>query len=103
MLDRLQVTSKGSISVTAIATDHRDRTIIDAYVRSLGVRHIRILLDSDEKVTGPNAPQSAQLRAYGMPATYLVTPSGWIAGYITGMTDWMSPDAQRLLSYYASA
>jgi hypothetical protein len=37
-----------------------------------------------------------------MPNTYLVTPSGRIAGNIAGATDWLATDAQRLLAYYST-
>ena len=60
-----------------------------------------MLLDEAGRVASPDVDSDAPLAIYGYPTTYLVTPSGVIAGYITGPVDWDAPDARALLSYYA--
>jgi hypothetical protein len=72
-------------------------------LEKLSIRHLRVYLDPDGRLASSSGDSLVPLQLYEMPITYLVTPNGRIAGYISGPVDWLSNDAQRLLAYYAAA
>jgi thiol-disulfide isomerase/thioredoxin len=92
-----------NVSVVAISTDGSNPAKIATYLKNIGAQNLRILVDVDGRVSSANGNDHAIFHLYEMPVIYLVTPSGWIAGFISGVTDWTTPDAHRLLAYYASA
>lgn len=103
LLERFHQTSGGRVQVAAVSAERRDRAEIKAYLERLSIRSLPIYLDPDGLLASNSANSPAPLSAYGMPVTYLVTPSGRVAGFISGVADWLADDAQKLLTYYAAA
>jgi thiol-disulfide isomerase/thioredoxin len=100
LLERFHETIADRVEVVAVSVDKADFHHVSAYVEKIGVRQLTVLLDPDGRLAGSDAAGSAPLPLYGMPVTYLVTPLGRIAGYISGEVDWRTTDAGRLLTYY---
>ncbi|WP_213775244.1 TlpA disulfide reductase family protein [Bradyrhizobium sp. dw_78] len=103
LLERFHQATAGQVQVAAVSAEKKDRTDIKSFLDRLAVRSLPIYLDPEGKLVSASNESPAALSAYGMPVTYLITPSGRIAGYISGVADWLSDDAQQLLSYYANA
>ena len=99
-LQRFQTTADPRIEVTTISTDTIDPIRIRAFLNGLGINRLKVLLDPDGVLASRDA--DTPLPLYGLPITYIVTPTGLVAGYITGQVDWSTPDAQRLLAYYGT-
>lgn len=98
MLDRFHQTMKDRVDVVAICTDRIvARNDLASYLGDLTVKSLPIYLDPQGTLAGDPA---SPLPVIGMPLTYLITPSGHIAGYIAGVADWMSRDGQALLAHY---
>lgn len=90
------------VVVAAVSVDKSERTEVKAYLAKLGIKHLPIYLDPNETLASSSTASPAPLPIYGMPITYLIDAAGQIAGYISGVVDWRTPEAQRLLAYYAS-
>lgn len=104
MLAKVQNALRDIISVIAISTDESDPRRMAAYLQSLGIRDLKILIDSEGYLSNRSGSnKDALFPLYGIPTTYLITPSGWIAGLISGVTDWTSREGQNLLAYYLRA
>jgi thiol-disulfide isomerase/thioredoxin len=102
MLERFQQIAGASVEVVAVSTDRIPPAQVRSFLAALRIRKLKVLLDPDGRIAS-NAPSpEPPLRIYGMPNTYLITPSGRIAGNIAGATDWLADDAQRLLAYYSA-
>lgn len=98
MLEHFHETMGDRVDVAAICTDRIvARKQLAAYLDELKIRSLPIYLDQQGMLAGD--PQSP-LPIIGMPLTYLITPSGRIAGYIAGVADWMSEDGRALLAHY---
>ncbi len=65
------------------------RSLIEPYVRGKGLT-FPILLD-------PDMAAARAWRVVGLPVTFLVRPSGEVAGMATGLRDWDSPEMVALL------
>lgn len=65
------------------------RTLIEPYVRSLGLT-FPILLD-------PDLTTAHAWRVTGLPATFLLRPGGEVAGVAVGMQEWTGEPMQALL------
>lgn len=102
MMERLHASGTG-VNVAAVSTEKKDRREIADFLARLSVRSLPILLDPEERLASASPTSTAPLGVYGMPVTYLVTPSGRIAGFIEGVAEWASEDGRRLLAYYAKA
>ena len=103
LLERFHQATGGRIQVAAVSAETRDRSYIKTFLDRLAIRSLPIYLDPDGRLVSTSNDSPAALVAYGMPVTYLITPSGQIAGYISGVADWLSEEAQQLLTYYANA
>jgi thiol-disulfide isomerase/thioredoxin len=101
MLDRFQASTGSAIDVVAVAAEKAPPAKVRNFIDNLHIRHLKILLDPEEKIASSAESNDAPLRIYGMPMTYLIAPTGRIAGDILGATDWLAPDAQSLLEYYS--
>lgn len=96
--------ARPDVAVAAVSTDRVvARQSLEQYLAKLDVRSLPVYRDQAGVLVSEAGDAGAPLRITGMPITYLVTPAGTIAGYIQGVADWMAPDAQRLLDYYAAA
>jgi thiol-disulfide isomerase/thioredoxin len=102
LLDRFQQAAGASVDVVAVSTDKIPSAQVKGFLDRLRIRHLRVLLDPDEQIASDSQSREPPLRIYGMPNTYLITPSGRIAGNIAGATDWLAPDARQLLAYYST-
>ena len=93
------------VKVAAVSTDAAvQRQRIKPYLDRLFIRSLPIYLDPEGRLASNSASTEAPFSLLGgMPVTYLVTPSGRVAGYILGVADWLTVDAQNLLAYYANA
>jgi thiol-disulfide isomerase/thioredoxin len=103
LLERFHQATAGQVEVAAASTEKKDRTDIKTFLDRLAIRSLPVYLDPQGKLVSTSNERPAVLTTYGMPVTYLITPSGRIAGYISGVADWLSDDAQQLLTYYANA
>lgn len=105
LLERFATKFANRINVAAVSTDSAGELgKVGPYLRELSIRSLPIYLDPDGHLARNSLESEAAFSlAYGMPVTYLITPSGRIAGYILGVADWLSADAQKLLAYYADA
>lgn len=93
-LDRLQARLGGpGVMVVALSIDAGDVGGPVAFVRRLGLQNLRVYQD----FTGATAEA---FPLYGLPITYLIDPRGNAVGYITGATDWDSPEVERLIGHY---
>lgn len=103
LLERFHKTTGRHVEIAAVSIDTDERQRVKAYLEKLSIRALPVYLDPDGRLAGNAARGTAPLLIYGMPLTYLITPSGRIAGYMAGVADWLAPDAQKLLAYYAAA
>lgn len=103
LLERFQKVAGSRIDVAAVSIDKTDRQLVKSYLQKSAVRALPIYLDPEGRLASKSTENTAPLPIYGMPLTYLITPSGRIAGYMAGVADWLAKDAQELLTYYASA
>jgi thiol-disulfide isomerase/thioredoxin len=103
LLERFHNAARHQADVVAVSIDKGDHGQVKDYLRKLAIRTLPVYLDPDAKLAGNSSASPAPLAIYGMPLTYLITPSGRIAGYMAGVADWLAPDAQQLLAYYAAA
>lgn len=103
LLERLQKVGGGRVNVAAVSIDKTDRQQVKGYLQKTAIRALPIYLDPEGRLASKSTDSIAPLPIYGMPLTYLITPSGRIAGYMAGVADWLAQDAQELLAYYASA
>lgn len=103
LLERFHKTAGHQVEIAAVSVDTDERQRVKAYLEKLSIRALPVYLDPNGKLAGNAAKGTAPLLIYGMPLTYLITPSGRIAGYMAGVADWRAPDAQELLAYYAAA
>jgi thiol-disulfide isomerase/thioredoxin len=103
LLERFHEAVRGRVNVVAVSSDKANREKVRVYLEKLSIRRLPVYLDPDGRLASSSSDSLAPMRLYGMPITYLVTPYGRIAGYISGPVDWLSDDAQRLLAYYAAS
>jgi thiol-disulfide isomerase/thioredoxin len=105
LLERFHDTIGERVRVAAVSTDTAEqRGNIKPYLNRLSIRSLPIYLDPEGRLASSETNTSAPFSlSRGMPATYLITPSGRVAGYILGVADWLTDDAKKLLKYYANA
>ena len=90
-LDRLQ-TLLGSegLKVIALSLDRAGNAAVTAFMEELGLTSMEAFLDSGN--------QSARdFVVQGLPATFIIDPSGGLVGGLLGPAEWDSPDALMLL------
>jgi len=103
LLERFHKVAGHQVDTVAVSIDKIDRQQVNNYLRKLSIRALPIYLDPEGRLASNSSDRPAPLPIYGMPLTYLITPSGRIAGYMAGVADWLAKDAQELLAYYAAA
>jgi thiol-disulfide isomerase/thioredoxin len=105
LLERFHDAMGERVGVAAVSTDTKEqRRRIKLYLDGLAVRSLPIYLDPEARLASSSTNGSAPFSLLGgMPVTYLVTPSGRVAGYILGVANWLADDAQNLLEYYRNA
>ncbi|TWB87732.1 hypothetical protein FBZ93_12030 [Bradyrhizobium macuxiense] len=102
MLAKAQSAMGDLLSVVTVSTDEGNPARVTTYLRSLGALGLKTVIDDRGQLSKESADQPPVFPLYGIPVTYLVTRSRRIAGVISGATDWLTPEAQRLLAYYAA-
>ena len=102
LFERFRLVTGDRVSVAAVSAETTERTKIKSFLEQLAIHHIPVYLDPFGKLASNSPTSQAPLALVGMPVTYLITPRGVVAGYVTGAEDWLSSSAQRLLSLYAS-
>ncbi|ENN84711.1 thiol:disulfide interchange protein [Rhizobium freirei PRF 81] len=105
LLERFHDVMGKEVKVAAVSTDAPGQAnAVRDYLDRLSIRSLPVFLDDTGQLGNSTPGTKAPFPlSRGMPATYLVTPSGRIAGYILGVADWLSADARSLLRYYANA
>jgi thiol-disulfide isomerase/thioredoxin len=103
LIERFHRVTAGQVQVAAVSAEKTDRNDINLFLDRLAIHSLPTYLDPEGKLVSTSNESAAALSAYGMPVTYLITPSDRIAGYISGVADWLSVEGQQLLSYYANA
>jgi len=95
-LDALQGDLGGDkFEVVAIDIDTRDPEKPIAFLKDIGVRRLAYFADRSAKVF-----QDLKLagKAFGMPTTLLIDPSGCEIGTMAGPAEWSSPEGVKLVS-----
>jgi len=95
-LDALQGDLGGDkFEVVAIDIDTRDPEKPIAFLKDIGVKRLAYFADRSAKVF-----QDLKLagKAFGMPTTLLIDPSGCEIGTMAGPAEWSSPDGVKLVS-----
>jgi thiol-disulfide isomerase/thioredoxin len=95
-LDKLQAALGGDkFQVVTINIDTRDPEKPLAFLKDAGVTHLSYYSDQSAKVF-----QELKLagKAFGMPTTLIVDPSGCEIGEMAGPAEWSSEDAIKLVS-----
>jgi len=103
LLERFHKVASHQAEIVAVSIDTGDRQHVKRYLEKLSIRSLPVYLDPKGMLAGNAAKGTAPLLIYGMPLTYLITPSGRIAGYMSGVADWLAKDAQELIAYYDAA
>lgn len=100
LLDEFLNIYKNEVKVVAVSIDDaRHQREIEPYLATLSLKSLPIMLDPFAKLGALSSKTSAPLALAGqIPATYLITGSGAVAGYIAGVADWRTPAAQNLIS-----
>ena len=104
-MNRLQAQSgQASVfEVLAIALDRDPKTAVD-FLDRLGLSRFQTFFDPAGEVARVPAPANPPpFPLYGMPMSYIVDHRGRNVGYLTGESDWSTPDALALLRYYSNA
>jgi thiol-disulfide isomerase/thioredoxin len=95
-LDALQNDPGGShVEVVAVNIDTRDPEKPLAFLKEVGVTHLAYYADPSAKTF-----QDLKLagKAFGMPTTLIVDPSGCEIGEMAGPAEWASADGLKLVS-----
>lgn len=93
-LDRLQtLLGPEGLKVIALSLDRAGNAAVTAFMEELGLTSMEAFLDSGN--------QSARdFVVQGLPATFIIDPSGGLVGGLLGPAEWDSPDALMLLRHY---
>ncbi|HEV2160733.1 MAG TPA: TlpA disulfide reductase family protein [Stellaceae bacterium] len=93
-LDRLEQKLGGpNFEVVALSIDHQGRDVVARFYRELGVKALRIYLDSSAKAIGP-------LEVVGLPTTLLIDRNGYEIGRKIGPAQWDSAENVKLIRRY---
>ena len=94
-LDALeQKLGNAKFQVVAVNIDTRDLDKPKTWLKEIGVSHLTYFADPSAKVF---QDLKAVGRAFGMPTTLLIGPSGCELGTIAGPAEWASDDAVKLV------
>lgn len=104
LLERFYLAEGSRVDVAAVNVDaFRAPADIRGFLEELGVRALPVYLDPNQKLIHARVNDLEVFPGtFQLPAHYVVTPSGSVAGYIYGVVDWLKADAQALLSSIAS-
>jgi thiol-disulfide isomerase/thioredoxin len=83
-----------------------DREVAKArrFIDRLGLRGFRSFIDTDGLVaSGPKSLIQTPFQLYGMPMSYVLDAEMRTAGHLSGEADWSTPEALRLIRYFAAA
>jgi thiol-disulfide isomerase/thioredoxin len=95
-LDALQADLGGkNFEVVAVNIDTRDADKPRAFLKDAGVAHLAYYADQSAKVF---QDLKAAGKAFGMPTTLIVDPSGCEIGAMAGPAEWASADGIKLIS-----
>jgi thiol-disulfide isomerase/thioredoxin len=95
-LDALQADLGGAkFDVVAVNIDTRDPQKPLSFLKDVGVTHLAYYSDQSAKVF---QDLKAAGKAFGMPTTLLVDPSGCEIGEMAGPAEWASADGLKLVS-----
>jgi thiol-disulfide isomerase/thioredoxin len=88
----------------AISIDREGRRAVDPYLASLRLSALPVFLDPEFRVArrAEEASPADPFRLFGLPLSYLLTPTGRNLGYFSGLVDWTSPAAMALLAAAAA-
>ena len=93
-LDRLEQKLGGpNFEVVALSIDHQGRGVVASFYRELGVKALRIYLDSSAKAIGP-------LGVVGLPTTLLIDRNGDEIGRKIGPAQWDSAENVKVIRRY---
>ena len=96
-LDRLEQKLGGpNFEVVALSIDRQGRGVVAGFYRELGIKALRIYLDSSAKAIGP-------LEVVGLPTTLLIDRDGNEIGRKIGPAQWDSAENVRLIRQYIAA
>lgn len=94
-LDRLQETLGGpAFEVVAVNIDTRNPDRARAWLAETGIRHMAHYNDHSAKIF---QDLKAVGRAFGMPTTLLIDPTGCELGHLAGPAEWASDDALKFV------
>jgi thiol-disulfide isomerase/thioredoxin len=95
-LDTLQADLGGAkFDVVAVNIDTRDPQKPLKFLKDVGIAHLAYYADDSAKVF---QELKAAGKAFGMPTTLLVDPSGCEVGEMSGPAEWASADGLKLVS-----
>lgn len=86
-LDRLAgLLPQQEFTVLAVSQDEGGAAVVDGFLAAHEIKNLKILYD-------PSGTASQILGMRGFPTTLVVTPNGFVAGRLEGVTEWDSEDA----------
>jgi thiol-disulfide isomerase/thioredoxin len=90
-LDRLQAAvGSETFEVVAISVDRKGLEASKKFLAETGVKHLRLYVDASARLT-------SDLKAVGLPATFLIDSEGREIGRLLGPAEWDSEEAARLV------
>lgn len=94
-LDQLQARFQNErFRVLAVSTDVGGYDPVSKFYRRTNIQNLGIYLDQGERLL------SSFGWVHGLPITYLLDRKARVVGYMDGPADWISADAQALVSHY---
>lgn len=86
-LDRLAgLLPQQEFTVLAVSQDEGGAAVVEGFLAAHEIKNLKILYD-------PSGTASQILGMRGFPTTLVVTPNGFVAGRLEGVTEWDSEDA----------
>jgi thiol-disulfide isomerase/thioredoxin len=96
-LDRLQADLGGpDFEVLLISIDRGGDRVYEPFLEKLGIRHLSSAGDARGTLL-------RELKAPGVPVSYVIDADGLIRGTLLGDADWASPEAKALIRHYIDA
>ncbi len=90
-LDQLQADLGGDdFEVVALSVDRKGAEVSQKFLDEVGASNLALYIDDTSRAM-------FELRARGLPATFLIDREGRIIGRLIGPTEWASEDAVRLV------
>ncbi len=90
-LDRLRQTMAGDdFELLAVSIDRKGAKVAQEFLVETGATNLDLYIDTTAKI-------SRDLRAFGLPATFLISRDGRELGRLVGPAEWDSPEAKALI------